>query len=73
MKIALVTAPVLRLPNFDHQFVVTTDARDVAIGAILQQDTGMVCSSLLMQARSFNKLKYAIQRTNESCWGLFGH
>ena len=35
MKIALATAPVLRLPNFDHQFVVTTDASDVAIGAIL--------------------------------------
>ena len=35
MKIALATAPVLRLPNFDHQFIVTTDASDVAIGAIL--------------------------------------
>ena len=35
MKIALATAPVLRLLNFDHQFVVTTDASDVAIGAIL--------------------------------------
>ena len=41
LKISLATAPVLRLPDFDHQFVVTTDASDVAIGAILQQDVGI--------------------------------
>ena len=40
LKIALATTPVLRLLDFDHQFVVTTDASDVAVGAILQQDVG---------------------------------
>ena len=41
MEIALTTAPVLRLLNFDPQFIVTTYVSDVAVGAILQQDTGM--------------------------------
>ena len=55
MKIALVTAPVLRLPDFDHQFVVTTDASDVAIGAILQQDTGMGLQPIAYASRKLQQ------------------
>ena len=55
MKIALATAPVLRLPNFDHQFVVTTDASDAAIGAILQQDTGMGLQPIAYASRKLQK------------------
>ena len=40
LKLALTTAPILKLPDFEKQFVVTTDASDAAVGAILEQDFG---------------------------------
>ena len=36
----MVTAPVLQLPDFEREFTVTTDASEVSVGAILQQDFG---------------------------------
>ena len=36
----LTTAPVLKLRDFERQFVVTTDVSDMAVGAILEQDFG---------------------------------
>ena len=55
LKIALATAPVLRLPDFNHQFVVTTDASDVAIGAILQQDVGVGLQPIAFASRKLQQ------------------
>ena len=50
----MATAPVLRLPDFERQFVVTTDASDIAIEAILEQDFGPGLQPVAFASRKLN-------------------
>ena len=54
LKAAMVTAPVLQLPDFDREFTVTTDASEVSVGAILQQDFGQGLQPICYDSRKLN-------------------
>ncbi len=54
LKLALTTAPVLILPDFEKQFVITTDASDGAVGAILQQDQANGLQPVAFASRKLN-------------------
>ena len=54
LKLALTTAPVLKLPDFDRQFVVTIDASDAAVHAILEQDFGNGLQPVAFASRKLN-------------------
>ena len=55
LKAALASAPVLRLPDFERQFIVTTDASDVALGAVLEQNFGHGLQPVAYASRKLNK------------------
>ena len=61
LKVAMATAPVLCLADFEKQFVVTTDASDVAVGAILEQDFGSGLQPVAFAIRKLNstEIRYA--------------
>jgi hypothetical protein len=62
LKKALVTAPVLRSPNFKLPFLVTTDASDFAIGQVLTQDDGTGTRPVAYESRKLTaaELNYPI-------------
>ena len=47
-------APVLKMPNFERPFVVTTDASLVSVGAILEQDSGQGLQPVAFESRKLN-------------------
>ena len=59
LKVAMVSAPILQLPDFNREFTVMTDASEVSVGAILQQDFG---SGLQLICYDSRKLKGAETR-----------
>ena len=53
----MVTTPVLQLPDFERKFTVTTDASEVSVGAILQQDFGSGLQPICYESRKLNPAK----------------
>ena len=54
LNVAMATAPILRLPDFGKQFVVATDASDVAVGAILEQGFSSGLQPIAFASRKLN-------------------
>ena len=57
LKRSLVTAPVLKMPDFERPFVVTTDASLVSVGAILEQDFGQGLQPVAFESRKLNPVE----------------
>ena len=74
LKLALTTVPVLRLPDFERQFVVTTDASDAVVGAILEQDFGKGLQPVAFASRKLNgaEMRYSAYERELLCmvWAL---
>ena len=74
LKVALATPPVLCLPDFEKQFVVTTDASDVAVGAILEQNFISGLQPIAFPSRKLNatETRYSAYETEMlgTVWAL---
>ena len=56
LKMALATVPILLLPDFELPFVITTDASEAAVGAILEQN----------QERGLQPVAFASKKLNST-------
>ena len=54
LKVAMATAPVLRLLKFERQFIVMTNASDMAVGAILEQNFGSGLQPIAFASQKLN-------------------
>ena len=65
----MVTGPVLQLPDFEREFTVITNASEVSVGAILQQNFGSGQQPICYESR---KLNPAETRYGAYEWELLG-
>ena len=62
LKNSLITAPVLAIPDPNLPFTVTTDASDIALGAVLSQDQGKGDQPVAFESRKLSpaEKKYSV-------------
>ena len=70
LKRLLTTAPVLAFPDFDEEFVLTTDASAVGLGAVLSQRIGGVERPVAYASRCLTKVEARYSTTERECLGV---
>ena len=71
LKAAHTKTPILRLPNFEKQFVLQTYASDSGLGAILLQEYDGVNMPLMYISRKFNRAETRYSTIERECLALF--
>jgi hypothetical protein len=71
LKIALITRPVLKLPNFDKPFVVQVDASERGLGAVLcQKDEQGREHPIVYASRKLLERERSLSTTEKECLSL---
>ena len=71
LKRALAQKPILRLPNFEKQFVLQTDASDSGQGAVLLQEHDGVNMPVMCISRKLNAAETRYTTIERECLALF--
>ena len=67
---ALTQKPILRLPNFEKQFVLQTDASDSGLGAVLLQEHDGVNMPVMYISRKLNAAETHYSTIERECLGV---
>ena len=70
IKQSLLTYPVLRYPDFNKDFYLTTDASDFAISGILEQKFGEDLHPIAFISRQLNKAERNYSTTEKECLAI---
>ena len=71
LKTALTQKPILRLPNFEKQFVLETDASESGLGAVLLQEHDGVNMPVMHISRMLNAADTRYSTIERECLDLF--
>ena len=70
MKVAMATAPVLRLPGTEHQCIVMTDARDVVWGAIWEEKSCWRLQPMVYASQELNATEIRYSACEREMFGI---
>ena len=71
LRAALTQKPILRLPHFEKQFVLLTDAYDSGLGAVLLQEYDGVNMPVMYISRKLNTAVTRYSTIERECLALF--